>query len=275
MFDSEIWENIHLCRFFIYLVGNAVFAEKGVKKGDVLVKKGQYLRSYRNIRKDLKYIENNSEKYYSLSHIKKMVDTLTENTMISTKPETLGTLFTIINYTKYQDLEGKKEKEIQRLRTEKEQLENRLRTERERRENNNKNVKNVKNVKELSTYADEIKEIYDYWIGLLSDVNNAKFTQATKEKILTKLKLWNKEKILQAINNYHEIYRSDYYYSHNWTLRKIIEQGNGLPRFLPGLDEKYDGDIWKDYQKNNSANRNSMLSEIYSELKEEENEKNL
>lgn len=283
IFSHKIWQDIPLFRLFIYLVGNAVFSEKGVDIGELHIKRGQYLRSYRNIREDLKYVENNAEKYYSLSHIKNMVEVLTKNGMIEAEPLTLGTLFTIVNYAKYQDSESKYIEIINELRTEKEHLEEKLRTQRERRENNNKNVKKDKKVikekknKDLSTYAEKIKEIYDCWIKLLSDINNANLTKLTKEKILTKLKRWNKDIIIQGIKNYNEIYRSDYYYSHNWTLQKIIEQSNGLPRFIPGLDQKYDGDIWKDYQKSNIPKKDSkmeQLKELYLEYKEEgENEK--
>src|SRR5690554_3873409 len=116
-------------------------------------------------------------------------------------------------------------------------------------DNNNTYAKN----EEIEKYAGEIQKIYSCWIELLSDINKARLTKNQKETILTKIKKWNTDKIIQAIKNYNEIYRSSYYYSHNWTLYKFIEQSNGAPRFLPGLDDKYDGDLWKDYQ--NSKNK--------------------
>src|SRR6056297_1689927 len=117
--------------------------------------------------------------------------------------------------------------------------------------------------KELNIYTQKIEEVYDYWIELLSDVNKARLTKNQKETILTKIKKWDKEKIIQAIKNYNEIYRSDFYYSHNFTMNNFIKSGNGIPRFLPGLDDKYDGDIWKDYQdnKNNSSQERKINRE--------------
>src|SRR6056297_2623218 len=109
------------------------------------------------------------------------------------------------------------------------------------------NNSKVNNSKEISAHIDEIKEVYDCWINNLKDINEAKLTKKQKEVILTKLKKWSAERLKRAIRNYNEVYRSDYYYSHNFTMFKFIKQGNGAPRFIPGLDSKYDGDLWKDY----------------------------
>ena len=62
---------------------------------------------------------------------------------------------------------------------------------------------------------------------------------------------------MQAIKNYNEIYRSDNYYTHNWTLQKFIKEAKGATRFLPGLDQEYDGDLWKDY-KNKLNNKDNL-----------------
>jgi hypothetical protein len=112
------------------------------------------------------------------------------------------------------------------------------------------------NKKDIDKYADEISAVYETWIDLLSDVNNATLTKNQKETILTKLKKWSKEELIAAIENYNEIYRSEFYYSHSFTMYKFIKQKNGAPRFKEGLDQEYDGDIWKDY-KNNKTNAGS------------------
>ena len=148
IFKNEIWEDIALFRFFIYLIGQAVFSKNGVKKGNIKIKRGQLLKSYRKIQNELEYIENNSIKSYSLSRIKRMVETLKEKNMIKTKKTKLGTLFTIINYSKYQSKEHIKEQKIKELRTELEQHKNGVGTAAEQQRNNNKNVKNVKECKE-------------------------------------------------------------------------------------------------------------------------------
>jgi hypothetical protein len=75
-----------------------------------------------------------------------MIKKLKDKEMIETKTTKLGTLFTIINYAKYQDREAEKDKRIKELRTELEQQKNSRRTAEEHLRNNNKNVKNVKKV---------------------------------------------------------------------------------------------------------------------------------
>ena len=111
-----------------------------------------------------------------------------------------------------------------------------------------KNVKKgERKEKEIDKHADEISAVYNHWIDLLSDINNARLTKKQKKAILTKIKKWSVDDIKQAITNYNEVYRSDFYYSHNFTMYKFIKQKNGIPRFVTGLDEEFDGDIWKDY----------------------------
>jgi len=164
IFDNEIWDDLKLFRFFVYLIGQAVFAKSGVDKGNIHIKRGQLLKSYRKIQDELQYIENNSVKQYSLSVIKRMIKKLKDKEMIETKITKLGTLFTIINYAKYQDREVEKDKRIKELRTELEQQKNSRRTAEEHLRNNNKNVKNVKNdknekeCKELSNSCSDSKK---------------------------------------------------------------------------------------------------------------------
>lgn len=139
IFENPIWEDVIKFRLFFFIVGNAVFAEEGVTKAGVHIKRGQYLRSYRNLQKDLQYLENRAVKQYSLSVIKKKVDQLVKEKRLKIEDAEPGTLFTVVNYALYQGLSnyGKV-------------TENGARTGRERGENNNKNVKKEKNVKDIN-----------------------------------------------------------------------------------------------------------------------------
>ena len=136
IFEKPIWQNVLQFRLFFYLFGHAVFAPQGVQVGEVLVQRGQVLRSYRKLREDLTYIENNAVRTYSLSQIKKAVDRLELDGRVSVACTKLGTLFTLINYEQYQALSNYKGKG---LRTG-------LRTGLEQGSNNNINVTNVTNV---------------------------------------------------------------------------------------------------------------------------------
>ena len=71
IFDNSIWQNPAEFRLFFYILGNAVWSEEGVKYGDILVNRGQYLRSYRKLREDLMYVENGATKLYGMATIKK------------------------------------------------------------------------------------------------------------------------------------------------------------------------------------------------------------
>ncbi len=125
--------------------------------------------------------------------------------------------------------------------------------------------------KEYSVEVDSFKKtqyihansIFDWWKKLLSQVNNPRLTKKLRNKIETKINKWSEEELKSAIDHYHEVYTSDYYYSHNWTLYKFVEQGNGAPRFLPGLDNRHDGDIWKNYQDwKKNKHKNNGLDEM-------------
>lgn len=154
IFENPIWQNIVEFRLFFLIYGNATFID-GFKVGNVVLKRGQWIRSYRNLQADLEYIENRSVKKYSLSTIHRAVDNLLKQERIKVLPCELGTLFEVVNYAKYQGLDNYKSNIENAERTEKEQQENGNETAREQRQNNNKNVKNGKNVKNKDICAFE------------------------------------------------------------------------------------------------------------------------
>jgi len=152
IFDNAIWEDVIKFRLFFFIVGNAVFSEGGVTKAGVKIERGQYLRSYRNLQKDLQYTENRAIKQYSLSVIKKKVDQLVKENRLKIEEAEPGTLFTVVNYALYQGLSNYKNV-----------TENGARTAREQRENNNNNVKERKERKEsLKPLVQEGKELRKY-----------------------------------------------------------------------------------------------------------------
>ncbi|MCF8009018.1 MAG: hypothetical protein K9K32_04570 [Halanaerobiales bacterium] len=178
---------------------------------------------------------------WSRTKVRNFLDLLKKDNMIEfNKIPQKRTRLKVLNYSDYQNIKNQ-------IKTSKKPEEDHKRTSKEPQKDLNNNDNNDN---KIHIHADEIEEIYSCWKDLLSDVNNARLTKKTKKLIATKLKKWDKEDIKQSIKNYNEIYRSDYYYSHNWTLQKFIKQSNGATRFQPGLDQEYDGDIWKDYKNN-------------------------
>src|SRR5690606_9672115 len=117
-------------------VGNAVFAEEGVTIQNIHVKRGQFLRSYRNLVNDLEYLDNRSLKKYSISVISKKIDQLVKEERLKIESTELGTLFTVVNYDEYQGFDRYKKESENGARTAREHSENSPRTERERSENN-------------------------------------------------------------------------------------------------------------------------------------------
>jgi hypothetical protein len=147
IFNNPIWQDIPKFRIFFFIVGNAVFSHDGVKIGNILVKRGQFLRSYRNLADDLQYIENRSVKKYSISVISRKIDQLVKEERLKIEDTELGTLFTVVNYEIYQGFDHYKKQE---LGTELEQSWNDEGTELEQKRNNNNNVKKVKKDKSSS-----------------------------------------------------------------------------------------------------------------------------
>ncbi|HAC0003439.1 TPA_asm: hypothetical protein GYW87_05455 [Listeria monocytogenes] len=138
IFENNIWSDVIKFRLFFYIVGNAVFSENGVMKGGIQIGRGQYLRSFRNLREDLLYYDNNAEKFYSLSTIKEKIDELVREERLEITTTKLGTLFTVRNYALYQDLSNYSGVSSERL-------PNSHRTATEQPPNNKKNVKKDKN----------------------------------------------------------------------------------------------------------------------------------
>ncbi|MGI1726796.1 hypothetical protein [Pediococcus acidilactici] len=105
IFENPIWTDVIKFRIFFYIYGNAVFAKEGTQVGDIHLKRGQYLRSYRNLQKDLTYMEKRAFKTYSISTIESKIKQLVKENRIQIESTDYGTLFTVLNYEEYQGFE--------------------------------------------------------------------------------------------------------------------------------------------------------------------------
>ena len=191
IFGHEIWTDVAKFRIFFYIVGNAVWSEEGVKKSSVHVGRGQFLRSYRNIREDLVYYENNMEKRYSLPTIKRKIDELVEEEALKKEDTRLGTLFTVVNYERYQAFSTYSGGACNSKRTVNEQQTNSERTIR---------TKDIKDNKERDGGIDSL---FDQWWDLY-----AKKSGGDKKKCRAKygqlLKRHKHEVIMTGTERYHE-----------------------------------------------------------------------
>ncbi|MEN2765654.1 hypothetical protein [Ornithinibacillus xuwenensis] len=152
VFESDLWHDVSTFRLFLFLVGQASHKD-GIKVAGIELNKGQFLRSYRKLAEDLSYKEGRGTKQYSTKTIKKSVDKLVSDGMVSIVETKQGTLFTVLNYSKYQDL---KDIEIETVNGSVNEGE----TNGKRRGNNNKNYR-IKELKNKDKKNNSRKQVYD------------------------------------------------------------------------------------------------------------------
>ncbi len=155
IFQSPIWLNQTEFRLFFLIVGQANYSDKPQVYGDVQVGKGQWLRSLRNLQFDLEYKENNAIKRPGLSTIKRTIDKLVRDGRVVTKTTELGTLFTVCNYCKYQNLDTYRDGTRNSTR-------NSSGTAAEQQRNNNNNT-NKPNKPNNSIYTADFEKWYSIW----------------------------------------------------------------------------------------------------------------
>lgn len=161
IFESDIWNDVTKFRLFFYIYGNAVFAKEGTTVAGMKLERGQYLRSYRNLRDDLEFVENRSIKKYSLSVIKRKVDSLVKENRLKIEDTELGTLFSVVNYESYQGFDNYRKENLERRK-------NADGTGMERSGNNNNNVNKDNNDKNVKDYTSKIKDL----LPVFSPINN-------------------------------------------------------------------------------------------------------
>lgn len=162
LFQNDLWQDVVAFRLFFYIVGNAVFSPEGVTEAGIHLERGQYLRSLRNLQKDLSYREGrgNAIKTYPLSTIQSKIKKLEKEERITTKKTEYGTLFTVVNYASYQDLGTYR-------RRGNEQLLNNDCTDNEQTLDNNNNVKQGK-----EGGGATLEDVYDFYANNFGMLNS-------------------------------------------------------------------------------------------------------
>lgn len=162
IFDSDLWYDVTTFRLFLLLLGKASHQD-GVKVAGVELKRGQYLRSYRKLAEDLAYKEGRGTKTYSLKTIKKCIDKLIRDERVNVQETEQGTLFTILNYNKYQGFPSTQDETGNAIGSE-------VETNGKRMGNNNKNANNAKNIEEEEERAENPFVVYEQNFGLLKPI---------------------------------------------------------------------------------------------------------
>lgn len=194
IFDSELWTDVTTFRLFLLLLGKASHRD-GVKIAGIELKRGQYLRSYRKLAEDLAYKEGRGTKTYSLKTIKKCVDKLIRDGRVNVQETEQGTLFTILNYDKYQGFLDNENETVNTIDLE-------VETNGKRTGNNNKNANNAK--KDISssssiTHDPNFEEVMNFYqsnlqVGITETPYNLEqliqlYDEFGKELLLAAMKL--------------------------------------------------------------------------------------
>ncbi|MEK5425339.1 DnaD domain-containing protein [Cytobacillus sp. FSL R7-0680] len=146
IFENEIWSDVLKFRVFFYILGKAIFSQDGIEHAGIKIERGQYLRSLRNLQDDLAYKEGrgNALKKPPLETLRRKIKSLENEGRITTKSTEYGTLFTVVNYAKYQGFEHYKNQSMGQKWDSNETAMGQQR-------DNNKNVNKDNNVKEKNT----------------------------------------------------------------------------------------------------------------------------
>lgn len=102
IFNKEIFKNVVDFRLFFLILGQAMFRD-GVPAGGIILERGEWLRSYRQLQKDLEYIDGRAVRQYGIATLKRSTERLTAEHLISTKKADSGTVFRV---EKYNELQG-------------------------------------------------------------------------------------------------------------------------------------------------------------------------
>lgn len=251
--DTELWNDVTTFRLFTYLLLNASHQD-GIEKGGITLSRGQWIRSYRKLAQDLSYKEGRGLKEYSIKTISKCVNKLVTSGTISIQETKQGTLFTIINYAKYQDKQTK-EKETGNG------TGNEEGTNGERSGNNNKNGKNVKNDKKnnytskikdlLTSYSKDIPNFVElnkrYWDVIRETRTTGKVAQSVIYNTMKKWEKYDPVVIRYALKTHIDLHEGK---KENYTIgimrgtsKEDAEDrlnGNDIPRFTPKTNNVVD-----------------------------------
>ncbi|RRJ62437.1 hypothetical protein EHV15_05335 [Paenibacillus oralis] len=218
IFENPIWQDIPKFRIFFYIVGNAVYAEEGAVVAGVHLQRGQFLRAYRNLIKDLEYIENRSVKRYSLSVISRKIDQLVKEERLKIEDTELGTLFTVVNYAQYQGFDYYKKRTWDSVGTDLERSENGDGTELEQgwnnnnKENKDKKEKNKKDSIPKIQFSESVSLTQSEYDRLVSE-----FGEGTTKQAIDYLTSYKEEKGYKT--------KSDNLTIRRWVIDAVTKKG--------------------------------------------------
>ena len=132
--------------------------------------------------------------------------------------------------------------------------------------------KKKRKIKENNIYS----VIFNFWIS--KDIKKHRsLSPGIKKSIDKALKDFSKDEILEAINNYSEVLKSNYYFSYVWGLDEFLvrtdkDRIRQLPKFLNDGSTYMDYISWRDKNKPLSIDTDEIDMELLMEAKKRRDE---
>ena len=100
-----------------------------------------------------------------------------------------------------------------------------------------------------SVMAERVQVVFDHWNSKNIMVHRKKpsMLSVILKRILDKYSL---DDILMAIDNYAEVYHSNYWFNYKWNIETFLQKKNALPEFMD------DGSKWVNYLNDTRSERN-------------------
>lgn len=281
IFESDIWwsKPPEYLKIWMYLIGKANHKDRKYK--GYHCKRGQYFCNYGELQDQLTYKIGGRDKICSKDMIKNMMRNLRKMGQITTAKTPRGTLITICNYDRYQNISnyenttkpentseiGKIPIEAPECTPAKTPAENSgtpyqstLSDVLQDGENTSENTiltpalhqpyTAINKNKELKNENNTYSEIFNFWNTKKIITHRGAEEKKCHSCIGAKLKDYSYDEIKEAITNYANILKGDeYYFNYKWTLKEFLTRENGFVKFL-SVNSPFDT-----YQDNNNKGK--------------------
>lgn len=124
---------------------------------------------------------------------------------------------------------------------------------------NNLKIKSIETKKEKSN---DVENIFNYW-NSKEIIKHKKITQEIKREATKVLKEYSAEEVKQAIDLYSEILKSEFYFSHKWSLSEFLKRKNGISTFMEEGFNRINYEEWKSKDKTKEKTIDKKLLDMY------------
>lgn len=103
--------------------------------------------------------------------------------------------------------------------------------------------KNLKS-KSKDNSNQDINTIFDYW-NSKGIIKHKELKEDTKKAIKKAIKNYSIDEIIQAIDTYSDILKSNYYFNYKWNLKDFLNRNNAISTFMEDGSNKANYEEWK------------------------------